>query len=249
MTAPLLLPGSCPTRSSPGRTTPSGGMARCSSRRIPSVWTSSWRRPSSTAAPRGPPPAGAPTRTTTTTRSAARSERQHRCTGASGGGWGYTVALGGFGRTDRFFQTPLETLRVLSGTFCWLFFLCCFGVLPFLKEPWTIQKRPTEDSKCGSFWKRMNCFRFWLSFTTESCVLVARWFQVSLQQWCCRQSARAVSASHCFTVLLVSSNQWQFKALVMSSYFLYNQTSPYRKLFGTVYIYSFVFRISPSQCK
>uniref|UniRef100_A0A8C4YYN3 SNW domain-containing protein 1 n=1 Tax=Gadus morhua TaxID=8049 RepID=A0A8C4YYN3_GADMO len=66
--------GSCPTRSSPGRTTPSGGMARCSSRRIPSVWTSSWRRPSSTAVPRGPPPAGAPTRTTTTTRSAARSE-------------------------------------------------------------------------------------------------------------------------------------------------------------------------------
>uniref|UniRef100_A0A8C6U8Z7 SNW domain-containing protein 1 n=1 Tax=Neogobius melanostomus TaxID=47308 RepID=A0A8C6U8Z7_9GOBI len=47
-----------------------------SSRRIPSVWTSSWRRLSSTEAPKDPPPAAAP-KTTTTTRSAGRSETAH----------------------------------------------------------------------------------------------------------------------------------------------------------------------------
>uniref|UniRef100_A0A8C2X0F8 SNW domain-containing protein 1 n=1 Tax=Cyclopterus lumpus TaxID=8103 RepID=A0A8C2X0F8_CYCLU len=55
-------------------TTGRGGKGQSSLRRIPSVWTSSWRRPSSTAAPRGRPPAAAQ-RTTTTTRNAGRSER------------------------------------------------------------------------------------------------------------------------------------------------------------------------------
>lgn len=61
------------TESSQVPTTGRGEKARSSLRRIPSVWTSSWRRPSSTAAPRGRPPAAA-RRTTTTTRSAGRSE-------------------------------------------------------------------------------------------------------------------------------------------------------------------------------
>lgn len=43
-------------------------------RRIPSVWTSSWRRPSNTAAPRGLPPA-VDQRMITTRRSAGRSEK------------------------------------------------------------------------------------------------------------------------------------------------------------------------------
>lgn len=44
-------------------------------RRIPSAWTSSWRRPSNTAAPRGLPPA-VDQRMTTTRRSAGRSKKQ-----------------------------------------------------------------------------------------------------------------------------------------------------------------------------
>lgn len=44
-------------------------------RRIPSVWTSFWRRPSNTAAPRGLPPA-VDQRMITTRRSAGRSEKR-----------------------------------------------------------------------------------------------------------------------------------------------------------------------------
>uniref|UniRef100_A0A672ZD48 SNW domain-containing protein 1 n=1 Tax=Sphaeramia orbicularis TaxID=375764 RepID=A0A672ZD48_9TELE len=61
------------TKSSPVQTTARGGTDRSSLRRIPSVWTSSWRRPSSTGALRDPPPAAAP-RMTTMTRNAGRSE-------------------------------------------------------------------------------------------------------------------------------------------------------------------------------
>uniref|UniRef100_A0A8C4NSZ3 SNW domain-containing protein 1 n=1 Tax=Dicentrarchus labrax TaxID=13489 RepID=A0A8C4NSZ3_DICLA len=61
------------TKSSQVPTTGRDGKGQSSLRRIPSVWTSSWRRPSSTAAPRGLPPAAAQ-RTTTTTRNAGRSE-------------------------------------------------------------------------------------------------------------------------------------------------------------------------------
>lgn len=61
------------TKSSQVPTTGRDEKGRSNSKRILSVWTSSWRRPSSTAAPRGPPPAGAQ-RTTTMTRSAGRSE-------------------------------------------------------------------------------------------------------------------------------------------------------------------------------
>lgn len=50
------------------------GKDQSSLRRIPSVWTSSWSRPSSTVAPKGPPPV-AGQRTTTTTRNGERSER------------------------------------------------------------------------------------------------------------------------------------------------------------------------------
>uniref|UniRef100_A0A8C2X8I7 SNW domain-containing protein 1 n=1 Tax=Cyclopterus lumpus TaxID=8103 RepID=A0A8C2X8I7_CYCLU len=67
------LSGSFQTKSSQVPTTGRGGKGQSSLRRIPSVWTSSWRRPSSTAAPRGRPPAAAQ-RTTTTTRNAGRSE-------------------------------------------------------------------------------------------------------------------------------------------------------------------------------
>uniref|UniRef100_A0A672IYA3 SNW domain-containing protein 1 n=1 Tax=Salarias fasciatus TaxID=181472 RepID=A0A672IYA3_SALFA len=55
----LLLSLNTHRPSSPAPTTRSGGRGRCSSRRIPSVWTSSWSRPSSTAAPSGRPPAAA----------------------------------------------------------------------------------------------------------------------------------------------------------------------------------------------
>uniref|UniRef100_A0A667Y755 SNW domain-containing protein 1 n=1 Tax=Myripristis murdjan TaxID=586833 RepID=A0A667Y755_9TELE len=65
--------GSFQTGSSQVPTTGRGEKGRCSLRRIPSVWTSSWRRLNSTAAPRGLPPAAAP-RTTTTRRNAGRSE-------------------------------------------------------------------------------------------------------------------------------------------------------------------------------
>lgn len=51
------------------------GTGRFSLRRIPSVWTSSWSKPSSTAALRGPPTAAAQ-RTTTTIRNAGRSEHK-----------------------------------------------------------------------------------------------------------------------------------------------------------------------------
>lgn len=70
---------SCPpsglfqTKNSQVPITGRGGKVQFSLRRIPSVWTSSWRRPSSTAAPRGPPPAAAQ-KTTTMTRNAGRSE-------------------------------------------------------------------------------------------------------------------------------------------------------------------------------
>uniref|UniRef100_A0A665VZZ5 SNW domain-containing protein 1 n=1 Tax=Echeneis naucrates TaxID=173247 RepID=A0A665VZZ5_ECHNA len=60
-------------KSSQVLTTGRGEMDQCSLRRIPLVWTSSWRRPSSTVLPRGPLPAAAQ-RTTTTTRNAGRSE-------------------------------------------------------------------------------------------------------------------------------------------------------------------------------
>lgn len=69
----LSCPGSFQTKSSRVPTTARDGKDPFSLRRIPSVWISSWRRPSSTAAPRGLPPAAAQ-RTTTTTRNAGRSE-------------------------------------------------------------------------------------------------------------------------------------------------------------------------------
>uniref|UniRef100_A0A7N8X1B9 SNW domain-containing protein 1 n=1 Tax=Mastacembelus armatus TaxID=205130 RepID=A0A7N8X1B9_9TELE len=61
------------TKSSQVLTMVKDGMGLSSLRRIPSVWISSWNRPNSTAAPRGPPPVAA-LRMTTTTRSAGRSE-------------------------------------------------------------------------------------------------------------------------------------------------------------------------------
>lgn len=71
---PVFAPsGLFPTDSSQVPTMNRGARVRFSLRRIPSVWTSSCRRPSSTAAPRGPRPAAAP-KTTTTTRNAGRSE-------------------------------------------------------------------------------------------------------------------------------------------------------------------------------
>uniref|UniRef100_A0A8C9YAS5 SNW domain-containing protein 1 n=1 Tax=Sander lucioperca TaxID=283035 RepID=A0A8C9YAS5_SANLU len=78
-TGPMTSTHSCKTtglfqtKSSQVPTTGRGGKVQSSLRRIPSDWTSSWRRPSSTAAPRGRPPAAAQ-RTTTTTRNAGRSE-------------------------------------------------------------------------------------------------------------------------------------------------------------------------------
>ncbi len=61
------------TKSSQVPTTGRGEKGQSSLRRIPAVWTSAWRRPSSTEAPRGLPPAAAQ-RMTTTTRNAGRSE-------------------------------------------------------------------------------------------------------------------------------------------------------------------------------
>lgn len=52
-----------------------GGKGPFSLKRIPSVLISSWKKPSSTVAPRGPQQAAAP-KTTTTTKSVGRSERQ-----------------------------------------------------------------------------------------------------------------------------------------------------------------------------
>lgn len=52
-----------------------GGKGPFSLKRIPSVSISSWKKPSSTAAPRGPQQAAAP-KTTTTTKNVGRSERQ-----------------------------------------------------------------------------------------------------------------------------------------------------------------------------
>uniref|UniRef100_A0A8C7Y6P3 SNW domain-containing protein 1 n=1 Tax=Oryzias sinensis TaxID=183150 RepID=A0A8C7Y6P3_9TELE len=80
-TAPETWP---PTSTGPARTSikiptslvpimDRGEKARSSLRRILSVWTNSWSRPSSTAAPKGRPPATAP-KTTTMTRNAGRSE-------------------------------------------------------------------------------------------------------------------------------------------------------------------------------
>uniref|UniRef100_A0A8C1FUL3 SNW domain-containing protein 1 n=1 Tax=Cyprinus carpio carpio TaxID=630221 RepID=A0A8C1FUL3_CYPCA len=54
-------------------TTAPAGMGLCSLRRILSVWTSSWKKPNSTEAPKGHPLVGAP-RTTTMRRNAGRSE-------------------------------------------------------------------------------------------------------------------------------------------------------------------------------
>uniref|UniRef100_A0A672IVR7 SNW domain-containing protein 1 n=1 Tax=Salarias fasciatus TaxID=181472 RepID=A0A672IVR7_SALFA len=67
------------TTSSPAPTTRSGGRGRCSSRRIPSVWTSSWSRPSSTAAPSGRPPAAGP-RTIIMTKNGGRSDGSKEAT-------------------------------------------------------------------------------------------------------------------------------------------------------------------------
>uniref|UniRef100_A0A8D3D1C8 SNW domain-containing protein 1 n=1 Tax=Scophthalmus maximus TaxID=52904 RepID=A0A8D3D1C8_SCOMX len=79
-------------KSSQVPTTGRGGMGPSSLRRTPSVWTSSWRRPSSTAAPRGPRPAGAQ-RTTTTIRSGGRSEKRVAAKSAQDGRW----PVGGWG--------------------------------------------------------------------------------------------------------------------------------------------------------
>ncbi len=49
------------------------GTGLCSLRRILSVWTSSWKKPNSTEAPKGRPLVGAP-RTTTMRRNAGKSE-------------------------------------------------------------------------------------------------------------------------------------------------------------------------------
>uniref|UniRef100_A0A8C6KLA1 SNW domain-containing protein 1 n=1 Tax=Nothobranchius furzeri TaxID=105023 RepID=A0A8C6KLA1_NOTFU len=63
------------TKSSQVRTTAREETGRSSLRKIPSVWTSSWSRPNSTAAPRGLRPAPAP-RTTTMTRNAGKKAHQ-----------------------------------------------------------------------------------------------------------------------------------------------------------------------------